>query len=235
MREMKLQSVIFATVFAALLEVSSHGQAIPNGVLIDEFPVDLGCEFVLGKTDAFGNDLNSRRNLRGLILVYARTGEDAQTRRVADFINRAVIGSWGLSLDYQIVLLSKQPHSRVQFWLVPKAESSRHLAGELLASVPFRITKRYYFGVHSDTPCRNHIGRGFASVIKMDPNYVGQLVVYNVPLNDRAETAQTWLNYFREEHGLGRDRIRVFFKRGNVESFLRDYHIEFWIEPRIRR
>lgn len=213
-----------------LLVTSASAQAPQAGVLMDEFGTYLNCEDVLSRADGLSGVLDSKPDKAGLILVLGSGDKDSRARRLAALIHRALIGRLGLSRYYRIIGIDTPRDHRIQFWIVSRTDYN-YPAGELLFSVPLKITKRYYFGYMSMDPCTNHIGNGFASALKTDQNYVGQIVIYNVPKNRRAETADGWFRYFRTEHGLDRPRIRVFFKKGEFESFLNDYHTEFWIMP----
>ncbi|MEP6788634.1 MAG: hypothetical protein ABJB40_09395 [Acidobacteriota bacterium] len=198
-----------------------------SAVLVDGIP-KTNCEELLARTDNFGNQLQSNPMLIGIVVVY---GSDARiTEYPARFIYQAIIGRWGFAPRVKIFHSESPEPWRVQFWLAHSESDVKISNSQLVISSPLTITSRYYFGTESGDPCSNHISTGVARILNANPNYEAQIIIFNVPRNQRAEAAAGWLKTFREDFGITRKQLRIFFKKDHRESFI-VYNSEFWIVP----
>ncbi len=230
MTEGNLSKIFLASILLIGFVFVAVGQEEPKETLLDEFG-NIECEDLLARADNLGHELKSNPTLYGIIVVSGPQENDDEAIRLARFIHRAIVSRWGLQLRFRIVRITGPGELRLQFWLVRRESEFPHARGDLLASVPFTVNQRFYFGTESVDPCSRHISGGFALMLKSDPTYTGQLVVFNVPRSKRAETAAEWLKHFRLEHGIDRSRLRVFFKTDNSEAFIAYNYAEFWIVP----
>ena len=210
-----------------LISTSALGQEQSSPILIDEIG-NTSCEDLMARVDNFSIQLESHPAMIGVVLVSAQ--DSVTDDYPAHFIYRTIIGRHGLKHSMKIFRTNRPGPWQVQFWLAQKETDVNLTNSKLVTATPQTITASFHFGDMSGDPCTNHIGRGFAILLKSDPTYVGHIVVYNVPQKRRAEIAADWLKSMREDYGIQRKQLRVFFRRDKSEAFI-VYNTKFWIVP----
>jgi hypothetical protein len=135
-----------------------------------------------------------------------------------------------MKFKIKILRSTAQKELNGQIWLVRDDSELNIQQSEVVAKLPLTITKRFYFGTDTGDPCSNHIANGFATILKSDPNYVGQIVDFNVSRNKRTAAAAEWIKWFREEYGISRERLRIYFKNEKSDRFVLG-KAELWITP----
>ncbi|MEO6049872.1 MAG: hypothetical protein ABIP78_00880 [Pyrinomonadaceae bacterium] len=207
--------------------VSVFAQNVREAVLIDEIG-KTGCEDLLARTDNFINHLQSQPELTGIVIVFGFG--DSPTQYPANFIHRTIIGRSGIKLKVKIFRDESQEPWRVQFWTALDESEVAGPTSQLVSSIPFEITERFYFGAASGDPCTNYFSNGFADVLKSNPQYTAQIVNFNIPKKERQSTISYWLEHFRKEHAVT-NQIRIYFKNEKPKKYDLD-KTEFWILPR---
>ena len=220
------------TVFALLLvlTVESFGQEKPAAILVDEFG-KITCENLLARADNLGMQLRSNPLMAGIVEVSGSDNKFADYEIV--YLHRALIGRFGVNINVKIFRVESKGAPLTRFWLTPNNADAPFQDGKLIASIPFTISHRFYFGGQTMSPCDNYLAYGFAEVIRSDPRYRGQIVDFNVPTRERVSTATHWANFIKNDLKLDRRRVRIYFKNSDNRDY-RFGHTEFWIFPEVK-
>jgi hypothetical protein len=220
--------------FFFLLSVFSVGticQDLRPALLVDEFG-RTGCEDRLARTASFAQTLSNEHSRVGLVVVYGSDINAEIADLVAASIHRDLLGWLGFDSKVTIIRSHFEKALEVQFWMADDPSNVKVPQGKIIATIPFVIDKRFYFGAMSGDPCTNQISLAFAKVLKSDQRYTGQIVNFNVPRREHTETAAEQIREFSRKYDLPRSKLRIFFKqKRDVDDPIWSNRIEFWIIP----
>jgi hypothetical protein len=219
--------VQFAIGLALVLNALSQSQS--NAQLVDEFPRS-NCEEILVRTGAFAQQLRQHPDEYGIVVVFGAEHMKPIADLNAELIYRTLLGNLGFDRRVSILRSESENALVIQFWTAKDNTDLGLPATTVFAKIPSNINKRFYFGAETFGSCSNRISHIFAKLVKSNPEYVGQIILYNVPRSKRANSAENWLQLFRTEYGVGRRQLRIFFKSQNnsLDPFISE-RTEFWI------
>jgi hypothetical protein len=218
-------------VLLSALDASAICQDSKTARQLDDFG-RLNCEDILVKSEAFAQALNREPNKVGVVVVYGSDIDGKVANVLAGLIHRTVLGRLGFDVRVTVIRSHFEKPLEFQLWIADDASSVNVPQGKIVATIPFQIDKRFYFGGMSDDPCTNEISPAFAKVVNSKRRYIGQIVNFNVPVPKRAELAEQQIKEFSQKYNVPRRKLRIFFKREPVRNdpFWTN-RTEFWISP----
>ena len=206
-------------------------QTLPQARLIDGEFTPLSCEDAMARADHFANTLISEPGSQGYLIMYGDGNDGKRADTYAELIHRTLIGRGAIDSGV-VVMRSRKRKSLVgEFWLVPKGTAFSRPNTIVLARIPMEIKGRTLYGVGTADPCSNHIDQGFARVLKSNSAYTGEIIEFNVPRKKQPETAALWVKVFREDYYIGRNQLRIRFKKVNRRKPTIGFGTEFWLLP----
>ena len=144
-----------------VLAATCRAQLKADPELIDEFP-PYGCENVLARSAGFVNELRKDPKLTGIIIVYGGGVESEKADRVSQMIHRVVLGSLGFDSNVIVLRNSTKDEVYIQSWLSQSKGLIAFPNSKVVATIPFKIEARFYFGAETGDPCSNNISHTFA-------------------------------------------------------------------------
>lgn len=227
---MKLLRIPFIAILLLAFCGGVKSQEVAEPVLVDEFG-RISCEDLLARADNLGSQLKNRPGVSALVVIYGAGDNESRANYFANFVHRALISRWDPESKVTVVRVGSQNTLKGRFWMVPQGANVELPTHRVVGQIPFRINSRVRFSVVTGDPCTNHIGKGFANTLKSDESLLGIVVDFNVPPSRRMTSAAEWVEYFKTEHNIPRERLRIFFKRDPKLSEHFSGYTEFWLAP----
>ncbi len=203
----------------------------PTAVLYDEFG-DLNCEDILARADAFGSAMSNNPASVAVILIDppSMRPEKAQIRRR---LISSTLQLRGLEPERLSFYQGEAGEDlRTQFWRVPAGADLPAKATQQWSMPDSDVSRAFIYGYQDELAiCPTFVPKAFAKLIMDNPGSRGHIVVTsdkNAMVN-KYYFASEWIKTLVEIYGVPRNRLRLFFKKGDEAG------AEFWFVPHRRK
>ena len=111
----------------------------------------------MARTDYFGMKLQQAPTARDVLVWYGEGDKTAVLAdRTASFMHRMLINRFGNSINVTVLRSTDESRLRGEAWLIPKGGELNFPNSEIVAEIPFAITKRTLYAESDSGPCSNY-------------------------------------------------------------------------------
>ena len=230
---MNLTRLFLILLLFLAFSVGANSQESPKAVLIDEFG-SIGCEDLSGRLDVFLNELNSKPNSKGYVVI--STNPDVAARLA--WRERFIDGyARYRRFDENRILIVRgilQEPIQTQMWVIPQGTRfTTQLQSEHRYDLTTSLKKtKFYSDFDDGGPCyTNPPFRILSKYLKANPDLNANIAIGSTSSKSFRKTKEEIIKSFRKDYGTGPSQLRFFWVRTQYEPEI----FELWLIRRRAR